>query len=271
MSSTFSKLSPGTITEHMPTAVADGMIYKLMDNTGKLVQTYVSIGDEWRPVFVNNVQDILDRIKAAGVSYFANDNIASFLNEGDLDRIQAAVQNDVNSMLRHMLIDVDNDHNSNETAKRVAKMFVREFYRGRYVEMPSVTVFPNAKQIDQLYIVGPVSVKSTCSHHLVPIVGKVWVGCIPGNDLSGLSKFARLAEWIFRRPQIQEEATHQLAELLEDLLKPKALSLIVKAQHMCMCHRGVEDPDSEHTTSYMGGAFKTDAALRMEFLTLISK
>jgi GTP cyclohydrolase I len=214
---------------------------------------------------------VRQRILEANAPFFANDNIASFVTPEELAGIQEEVEFHMDNLLRALVIDVDNDHNSNGTAKRVAKMFVREFYKGRYVEMPNVTVFPNAKKIDQLYIVGPVSVKSTCSHHLVPIVGKVWVGCIPGDDLSGLSKFARLAEWIFRRPQIQEEATQQLAELLEEILKPKALALIVKAQHMCMCHRGVEDPDSEHTTSYMGGAFKQDPALRMEFLTLMNK
>lgn len=264
---------PGTINEYLPANPSAGMVYNVWDTAGGILRASFICNAEgkWEPLSTSKVQHIIDRIEAAGAPYFANDNIAKFVSEDDLYIIQKAVEGDVKSMLRNMVIDIDNDHNSNETAKRVAKMFIQEFYKGRYVEMPSVTVFPNAKQIDQLYIVGPCSVKSTCSHHLVPIVGKVWVGVIPGDDLSGLSKFARLAEWIFRRPQIQEEATQQLAELLEELLKPKALALIVKAQHMCMCHRGVEDPDSEHVTSYMGGAFKTDSALRMEFLTLIGK
>ena len=262
---------PGYITEYMPKVQSAGTIYQVKDIDESIRARFFYDGERWVEIPVNKVQDILSRIEQEGAPFFANDNISKFLQEGDMERIQKAVEGDVLSMLRHMLIDVDHDHNSEGTAARVAKMFVREFYKGRYVEMPKVTVFPNAKKIDQLYIVGPVGIKSTCSHHLVPIVGKAWVGVIPGKDLSGLSKFARLAEWIFRRPQIQEEATQQLADLLNELLEPVALALIVKAQHMCMCHRGVEDPDSEHTTSYMGGSFKSDSALRMEFLTLIDK
>lgn len=215
------------------------------------------------------VAAIINRIRNVGGSFFANDNIHKYLTDGDLESIQAAVEEDVKSLLTNLVIDIENDHNSRETAARVAKMFVQEFYKGRYTPQPAVTVFPNVKKIDQLYIVGPVEIKSTCSHHLVPIEGRVWVGVIPGKDLSGLSKFGRLAHWIFRRPQIQEEATAQLADLIEQIMEPTALALIVKARHLCMCHRGIEDPNSEHTTSDMRGDFRTVPSLRSEFLSLI--
>lgn len=109
---------------------------------------------------------IRDCIKEAGAPFHANDNISAFIRPGELEQLQKLVENDIQAMLTNMVIDTENDHNSNETAKRVAKMFMRELYWGRYEPMPSVTVFPNVKKVDQLYVVGPVTVKSTCFNHL---------------------------------------------------------------------------------------------------------
>lgn len=211
---------------------------------------------------------IAARIKDAGGEFFANDNIAAFLQEGELAQLEIEVAGHVRALLQSLVIDIDNDHNTQDTARRVAKMYVREVFAGRYVERPKATDFPNAKKVDEIYVVGPITVRSACSHHMAPIMGQAWIGVIPGERVIGLSKFNRIAEWIMSRPQIQEEAAVQLADELEELVKPKALAVIIKATHFCGCWRGVKD-DTLMTTSVMRGLFRENAEARAEFLHLI--
>ena len=175
-------------------------------------------------------------------------------------------------VLHALVIDTDNDHNTQDTARRVAKMYVREVFGGRYVPEPRVTEFPNVSRLSELMIVGPVTVRSACSHHLCPIIGRIWVGVMPneGSALIGLSKYARLVEWMMNRPQIQEEAIARLADLLEDKMQPDGLALVMEADHYCMQWRGVKDMDSKMTNSVMRGAFLRNSSLRREFLALMS-
>ena len=121
-------------------------------------------------------------------------------------------------------------------------------------------------------IVGPVTVRSACSHHFCPIMGRLWIGVMPNqhSNLIGLSKYARLAEWIMGRPQIQEEAITQMAELLMDKVKPDGLAVVMEADHFCMHWRGVKDTNAKMINSVMRGSFLKDAALRREFLSLIT-
>lgn len=212
------------------------------------------------------------RLVAAGQRFHANDNIADFLEPGELDAIQDEVRTALQGVLRALVIDTDNDHNTQDTAKRVAKMFVREVFVGRYQEAPPVTEFPNVAGLSELMIVGPVTVRSACSHHLCPIIGKVWVGVLPNesSDLIGLSKYARLVEWIMSRPQIQEEAIAQLADLLQEKMRPDGLAIVMKADHFCMQWRGVRDMDSKMTNSVMRGSFLKNEGLRREFLALLA-
>jgi len=141
-------------------------------------------------------------------------------------------------------------------------------FRGRYVPPPRVTDFPNARKLDELYTVGPITVRSACSHHMVPIIGQAWIGVVAKDRVIGLSKFSRLTEWVLSRPQIQEEATVQLADLLEGLLQPAGLAVVVRANHMCMSWRGVKDRNTVMVTSVMRGVFRTDPAARAEFMAL---
>lgn len=214
---------------------------------------------------------ICAHLREIGAPFAANDNIADRLQPGDLDKIQKDVEEACHGLLRALVIDTASDPNTKETAKRMAKMFVREVFHGRYEQMPALKDFPNQKGLDEVYLVGPVTVRSACSHHFVPIVGKVWFGVIPGERVIGLSKFARLADWIFRRPQIQEESTIQLADIIERTIKPKALAVVVEAEHLCMTWRGVEDSGSKMTTSVMRGLFREEPAARTEFLNLLSQ
>jgi GTP cyclohydrolase I len=212
------------------------------------------------------------RLEAAGRPYRANDSIADVIQPGELDALVDEVAVHLGDALRALVIDVDRDHNTRDTARRVAKMYVQEVFRGRYVPMPAVTEFPNASGLNELMIVGPIAVRSACSHHLCPIMGRVWLGILPNerSNLLGLSKYARLAEWIMTRPQIQEEAISQLAELLLQRVKPDGLAVVMEADHFCMQWRGVKDSGSKMINSVMRGSFLTDAALRREFLALIN-
>lgn len=211
------------------------------------------------------------RLIRAGARFHANDNIADFLREGELDLLQDEIELQLHGVLRALVIDVENDHNTRETAKRVAKMFVREVFSGRYEAAPRVTEFPNVERLNELNIVGPLSVRSACSHHLCPIVGRVWVGVLPNasSNLIGLSKYGRLVNWVMSRPQIQEEAVKQIADLLERRIEPDGLAVVMEADHFCMHWRGIKESDAKMVTSVMRGSFLHDPSLRREFMTLL--
>lgn len=214
---------------------------------------------------------IRDRLKQAGRRFHANDNIHEFIAEGEIEQLIDEVAGRVQGMLEALVIDTDSDHNTQETARRVAKMYVTEVFRGRFFRPPNVTEFPNAERLNELLIVGPVKVRSACSHHFCPIIGRVWIGLMPNerSKLIGLSKYVRMTDWIMTRPQIQEEAITQLADLLVAKMKPDGLAVVMEADHFCMHWRGVKDENARMTTSVMRGAFLKDHSLRREFLSLI--
>ncbi|MGI9363371.1 MAG: GTP cyclohydrolase I [Parasphingorhabdus sp.] len=213
------------------------------------------------------------RLAEAGQNFLANDNISHFIKDGELDKLCLEVEDKMNEVLRALVIDTKKDHNTADTAKRVAKMFINELFSGRYRNAPSITTFPNVSKLNELIVVGPIRVRSACSHHLCPIMGKVWIGVLPtaGSDLIGLSKYARLCEWIMSRPQIQEEAVMMLADELEHRIKPEGLAVVMEADHFCMHWRGVKDEQSVMINSVMRGAFLKNEALRREFLDLRKK
>jgi GTP cyclohydrolase I len=170
---------------------------------------------------------IKDRIKKAGKRFHSNDNISEFIGDGEMDLLQAEVQEKLQGVLDSLVIDTENDHNTQETAKRVAKMYIRETFGGRFKPAPRVTSFPNMGY-KSMYTSGPISIRSTCAHHFQNIVGKAWIGIIPNGEVIGLSKFNRIV-------------------------------------HHCMTHRGVREHESDMTTAIMLGAFKEDPATRDEF------
>ena len=215
---------------------------------------------------------IRNRIKTAGRRFNANDNIAAYIEPGEVDELMSEVAGKMKGVLESLVIDIDNDHNTQDTAQRVAKMYLNEVFRGRYWPAPRVTEFPNVASLNELMIVGPVTVRSACSHHLCPIMGRLWIGLMPNqhSNLIGLSKYARIAEWIMTRPQIQEEAITQVAEFLMDMVRPDGLAVVMEADHFCMHWRGVKDTAAKMTNSVMRGSFLKDPSLRREFLSLIA-
>ena len=227
------------------------------------------IPDEGTPVSVK----IRERLVAARQRFHANDNISQFIEPGELDRLLEEVQEKMTHVLESLVIDTANDHNTADTARRVAKMYVKEVFAGRYVEMPRITEFPNAEHLNELLIVGPITVRSACSHHFCPVMGRIWIGVMPNktSNVMGLSKYARIVDWIMNRPQIQEEAVVQLADVIEKKVKPDGLAIVMEASHFCMSWRGIKENDSKMINSVMRGSFLKDTALRREFLSLLPR
>jgi GTP cyclohydrolase I len=238
-----------------------------MKSTDAMTASAATPEDEGVPVSVK----IRERIQAARKRFHANDNIAEFVEPGELEKLLDEVTDKMAGVLDSLVIDMVNDHNTSDTARRVAKMYLKEVFKGRYVEAPEITEFPNAEHLNELMIVGPITVRSACSHHFCPVIGKIWIGVLPNEhtNVIGLSKYARLAEWIMGRPQIQEEAVVQLADLIQRKTQPDGLAIVMEASHYCMGWRGVKDMDSKMINSVMRGAFLKDVNLRREFLSLI--
>ena len=242
-----------------------------MDMKSSLPTTIAAgaLDDEGTPVSVK----IRERLVQSRKRFHANDNIAAFIEPGELEKLLDEVELKMQGVLDSLVIDTEKDHNTNNTARRVAKMYLNEVFKGRYIEAPPITEFPNAEHLNELMIVGPITVRSACSHHFCPVIGQVWIGVMPNEhtNVIGLSKYARLAEWIMGRPQIQEEAVVQLADLIQSKTQPDGLAIVMEASHYCMGWRGVKDLDSKMINSVMRGVFLKDPNLRREFLALIPK
>jgi len=225
--------------------------------------------DEGIPVSLK----IRERIKAANKRFHANDNIAEFIEPGELALLLDEVEVKMKAVLESLVIDTEHDHNTDQTARRVAKLYLKEVFQGRYVPAPAITEFPNAEHLNELMIVGPITVRSACSHHFCPIMGQIWIGVLPNQNTNviGLSKYARLAEWVMGRPQIQEEAVVQLADLIQQKTNPDGLAIVMEASHFCMSWRGVKDNNSKMINSVMRGSLLKDTNLRREFLSLIAQ
>ena len=183
---------------------------------------------------------IKERIKAKNKRFHCNDNISEFIQDGELDQLQKEVEGKLQEVMESLVIDTEHDHNTNDTARRVAKMYVKEIFGGRFQPTPRITSFPNMGY-KSLYTSGP------------------------EEEVIGLSKFNRLVHHIAERPQIQEEMTTQIAQELVTFAKTPNVAVVVKAEHHCMTHRGVREHESDMTTAIMLGAFDRDPALKQEF------
>jgi GTP cyclohydrolase IA len=217
---------------------------------------------------LEKISDIIrQRLVKAGERFHSNDNISKFVREGEIALLQDEVAEAFRDVLDALVIDTEHDHNTNDTARRVAKMYVREIFSGRFNPRPAITSFPNMGY-KSLYTSGPISIRSTCAHHFQNIVGNAWIGIVPEEEVIGLSKFNRLVHHIAERPQIQEEMTTEIANELVRFAKTPNVAVVVKAEHHCMTHRGVKEHESDMTTAIMLGAFKEDPALKQEFYNI---
>ncbi len=226
-------------------------------------------GGAGEPRQVSVVKEDFPNVNALGKSLFdANENVV--LSESERQEIVEQAESKFAELFDIFRIN-RNDPNSRHTPRRLARMWVGELFRGRFEAAPKFTVFPNRKKVDELIIVKGIKVMSVCSHHWQPITGRCYIGYIPGDYVLGLSKFSRIVDWFARRGQIQEELGEQIADYLEELIRPRALGVVIDSRHYCMISRGVAgDEDNSFTvTSVMRGLLLKDLNLRNEFLKLI--
>ncbi|MBV9750234.1 MAG: GTP cyclohydrolase I [Acetobacteraceae bacterium] len=166
-------------------------------------------------------------------------------------------------------IDHRNDHNTRETPQRVARMFVEETLAGRYSSPPPLTEFDNVHRVDGLIVTGPIELRSTCAHHLMPIYGYAFIGVLPSAEgkIIGLSKYDRVVDYFASRLQIQEELVKQIGQYLVDMTAPRGLAVRVSAVHMCKTQRGVRGTHRGKmvNSAYYGEMLK-DRRLKEEFL-----
>ncbi len=159
-----------------------------------------------------------------------------------------------------------------DSPRRVAKMYVSEIFWGLdYDNFPKCTAVENKMRYDEMVVERNISVMSSCEHHFVVIDGNATVAYIPGQHVLGLSKLNRIVEYFSKRPQIQERLTEQIYFALQYILGTDDIAVVVDAIHYCVRSRGVEDHGSSTVTSKLGGRFRSDPALRAEFMSIVNK
>ena len=212
-------------------------------------------------------KEITERLKEAGVRYWAGDNISKVLKEGDKEELieEAAVA--FENVLDKLLIDRHNDPNSKGTGKRLAKMYMNELMAGRYDPMPSATAFPNdsASRYEGMLVVRSELI-SMCSHHHQIVRGVAYIGIIAADKLIGLSKYTRIAQWCAMRGTLQEELANDITREIQKATGAEHLGVYVQATHGCVENRGVKAHSSLTQTTVLKGAFKEDAGTKKEFM-----
>ena len=215
-----------------------------------------------------NISEIIrQRLADAGVRYWAGDNISDYIEPGEKEKLIEELQGKFQSVLESLVIDTDNDPNSTETGKRLAKMYVNEIMSGRYDPRPKATAFPNDSQ--EAYkgmLVVRSELKSICSHHHQPVAGVAYIGIIAHKKLIGLSKYTRLAQWCARRGTLQEELAGVIAKEIKKSTESDHVGVYIQATHGCCENRGIMAHSSLTQTTVLEGAFKDDPATKKEFM-----
>lgn len=213
----------------------------------------------------NLSQVIRERLKSANKRFFAGDNISDFVSPEEIDALVPELTDKFKAVLDTLVIDTDNDPNSKETAKRLAKMYLYELMAGRYEPMPDVTSFPNEghDRFEGMLIVRAELV-SMCSHHHQPVKGVAIIGIIPTGYVIGLSKYARIAQWCARRGTLQEELANQIARQIMQATDTENVAVYIEATHGCMENRGVMAHSSLTQTAVVHGLFHNDS-VKAEF------
>lgn len=205
------------------------------------------------------------RLRNAGKRFFASDNISQFIYPDEKPKLIEELTEKFEGVLGSLIIDTENDPNSQDTARRLAKMYVNEIMSGRYEPSPKVTSFPNDGKYDQLIIVRS-DIRSMCSHHHQPVSGICYIACLPGNNVIGLSKYTRIAQHLAQRGHLQEELTEMIAEEIVNLTESDAVGVYIRARHGCCENRGIRSSNSSTQTTVLKGRLKTDPAMRNEFM-----
>ena len=189
---------------------------------------------------MNITDTIKNRIIQSGDRYWAGDNISQHIKEGEHQMIIDELTPKFEAVLDSLLIDRQNDPNSQDTGRRMAKMYVNELMRGRYFPMPNATAFPN--HVEDGYegmLVVRSEIKSLCSHHHQPVNGVAYIGIIAADTLIGLSKYTRIAQWCARRGTLQEELNNEIARQIMGATGSKNVGVYIQATHGCCENRGI--------------------------------
>lgn len=219
----------------------------------------------------NSISEVIKkRLEQNSVRYFANDNIAPFIQPEEYPLLIDELTEKFNSVLDSLLIDRHNDPNSQGTGRRLAKMYVNEIMGGRYHRPPDVTSFPNTgnSRYDGMLVVRS-ELKSLCSHHHQPVKGVAYIGIIPGQRVIGLSKYTRIAQWCARRGTLQEELCNDIANEIMEATESEDVGVYIAATHGCCENRGIMAHSSLTQTTVLRGQFH-NADVKKEFFDNIS-
>jgi GTP cyclohydrolase I len=211
--------------------------------------------------------ELKQRLEDAGVRYWAGDNISYVMQKGDKEALIEELTPKFESVLESLCIDIENDPNSKDTGKRLAKMYINELMAGRYDPMPNATAFPN--HVDEGYkgmLVVRSELKSMCSHHHQPVNGVAYIGIIAADTLIGLSKYTRIAQWCARRGTLQEELNNVIANEIQKATGSPNVGVYVQATHGCCENRGIGAHSSLTQTTVLRGAFYNDPSTKKEFM-----
>ena len=218
---------------------------------------------------MSKVKEIKQKLEQAGVRYWANDNISSVLEEGDKQALIEEAVPAFENVLQTLLIDTKTDPNSQDTARRMAKMYINEIMSGRYDPMPAPNAFPNYVNEGEGYegmLVVRSELTSLCSHHHQTVKGVAYIGIIAGPKLLGLSKYTRIAQWCAMRGTLQEELNVMIADEIQKHTGSENVGVYVQATHGCCENRGIKAHSSLTQTTVLRGAFKNDPATKKEFI-----
>ena len=211
--------------------------------------------------------ELKQRLEDAGVRYWAGDNISYVMQKGDKEALIEELTPKFESILESLCIDIENDPNSMDTGRRLAKMYINELMAGRYDPMPNATAFPN--HVDDGYkgmLVVRSELKSMCSHHHQPVNGVAYIGIIAANTLIGLSKYTRIAQWCARRGTLQEELNNVIANEIQKATGSENVGVYIQATHGCCENRGIGAHSSLTQTTVLRGAFADDPSTKKEFM-----
>ncbi len=210
---------------------------------------------------------IKKRIVESGDRFWAGDNISKHIKKGEHQVLIDELAFKFEDVLDSLIIDRQNDPNSKDTGKRLAKMYINELMSGRYFPRPNATSFPNHVEggYEGMLVVRS-EIKSMCSHHHQPVNGVAYIGIIAAEKLIGLSKYTRIAQWCARRGTLQEELNNDIAREIIQSTGSKNVGVYIQATHGCCENRGIHAHSSLTQTTVLKGAFNDDPSTKKEFM-----
>jgi GTP cyclohydrolase I len=215
---------------------------------------------------MTKTSEIKERLIENNIRHWAGDNISQVLQPGDKDILIDEATDAFENVLDALIIDRENDPNSQGTAKRLAKMYFNEIMAGRYDTAPSATAFPNDNgHTYKGMLVVRSELKSMCSHHHQPVAGIAYIGIIPGEKVIGLSKYTRIAQWCARRGTLQEELCNDIMREIIKATDSEHVGVYIQATHGCCENRGIMAHSSLTQTTVLNGGFLDDPSVKKEF------